>query len=179
MADLLEAILNIINNNELDLISYFRSRNKINAVGDSLEYFIKDAFYNPFDINTKDKGINIYPNFFSYEDNFNNPSDLILRSSDAIEVKKIESLKTAIDLNSSYPKSHLFANDPMITNACRNSEDSWQVKAIIYAIAPHYPQNPSAYFPHQTAIAPHHPKLDRLFPQIKQRSPFLSIKISS
>jgi hypothetical protein len=42
------------------------------------------------------------------------------------------------------------------------------------AIAP-TTQHPIAYFPHQTAIAPHHhPKPDRLFPQIKQRSPLIT-----
>ncbi|MCA6574055.1 MAG: hypothetical protein IM537_17700 [Pseudanabaena sp. M57BS1SP1A06MG] len=38
------------------------------------------------------------------------------------------------------------------------------------AIAPHLPQNPIAYSPHQTAIAPHHHKPDRLHLNIKQRS---------
>ncbi|PZO36239.1 MAG: restriction endonuclease [Pseudanabaena frigida] len=134
MTNLLKAIINIVNNNELDLVNYFRSRNKINAVGDSLELFIKDAFCNSFGLDLKDKGINIYPKFFSYEGNSNNPPDLILKNGDAIEVKKIESLKAGIALNSSYPKSKLFAIDPMITNACRNCEDSWNVKDIIYAV---------------------------------------------
>lgn len=134
MANLLQAILNISSNNELDLENYFKSRNKINAVGDSLELFIKDTFCNSFNIPLKDKEVNVYPKFFSYEGNSNNPPDLILKDGDAIEVKKIESLKTAIALNSSYPKAQIFADDPMITNACRNCEDSWKVKDIIYTL---------------------------------------------
>jgi hypothetical protein len=134
MSNLLQAILNISSNNELDLENYFKSRNKINAVGDSLELFIKDSFCNSFNIPLNDKEIHVYPKFFSYEGNSNNPPDLILKDGDAIEVKKIESLKTAIALNSSYPKAKIFANDPMITNACRNCEDSWKVKDLIYTL---------------------------------------------
>lgn len=134
MTNLLEAILNIVNNNQLDLANYSKSRNKINAVGDSLELFIKDAFCNSFNVELANKEINIYPQYFSYIGNSSNPPDLILKNGDVIEVKKIESLKTAIALNSSYPKSKLFSTDPMITNACRACEDTWNVKDIVYAI---------------------------------------------
>lgn len=64
MTNLLEAILNIVNNNQLDLANYSKSRNKINAVGDSLEFFIKDAFCNSFNIELANKEINIYPQYF-------------------------------------------------------------------------------------------------------------------
>jgi len=134
MTNLLEAILNIVNNNQLDLANYSKSRNKINAVGDSLELFIKDAFCNSFNVELANKEINIYPQYFSYIGNSSNPPDLILKNGDVIEVKKIESLKTAIALNSSYPKSKLFSTDPMITNACRTCEDAWDAKDIVYAI---------------------------------------------
>lgn len=50
-----------------------------------------------------------------------------------MEVKKIGSPKAQIALNSSYPKAKLFANDPMLTTACRECE-SWTEKDIIYAI---------------------------------------------
>jgi len=134
MTNLLEAILNIVNNNQLDLANYSKSRNKINAVGDSLELFIKDAFCNSFNIELANKEINIYPQYFSYIGNSSNPPDLILKNGDVIEVKKIESPKTMIALNSSYPKSKLFSTDPMITQACRTCEDSWESKDIVYAI---------------------------------------------
>ena len=106
----------------------------MNAGGDSLEFFIKDAFCNSFNITLRDKEIAIYPEFFSYIGNSSNPPDLIVKNGDAIEVKKIESLKTAIALNSSYPKSKLFSKDPMITNACRTCEEFWESKDIVYAI---------------------------------------------
>jgi hypothetical protein len=57
----------------------------------------------------------------------------MLKNSDAIEVKKLESKNSAIALNSSYPKAKLYANSPMITNACRSSEN-WEEKDMLYAI---------------------------------------------
>ncbi|MEA5489016.1 MULTISPECIES: hypothetical protein [Pseudanabaena] len=41
---------------------------------------------------------------------------------------------------------------------------------------PHHPQTRSPKSQHQTVIAPHHPTPDRLSPQIKQRSPFITHK---
>lgn len=48
MADILQAIINIVNNPIPDLLSHYKiaSNNRINAVGDALEEFIKDAFTN-------------------------------------------------------------------------------------------------------------------------------------
>ena len=59
---------------------------------------------------------------------------MILRNNDAIEIKKLESHNTAIALNSSYPKSKLFSNSSMITTACRNCEENWTVKDMLYVI---------------------------------------------
>ncbi|OGH29161.1 MAG: restriction endonuclease, partial [Candidatus Levybacteria bacterium RIFCSPHIGHO2_12_FULL_37_12] len=56
-----------------------------------------------------------------------------IKQGDAIEVKKIESLRSGIALNSSYPKDKLFSDSPMITSACRLAED-WQEKDLIYVI---------------------------------------------
>jgi hypothetical protein len=70
---------------------------------------------------------------YSYQGNKNNPPDLMLKNSDAIEIKKLESKNSAIALNSSYPKARLYANSPMITNACRGCE-SWDVKDMLYTI---------------------------------------------
>ncbi|MDY6897876.1 MAG: NgoPII family restriction endonuclease, partial [Cyanobacteriota bacterium] len=112
---------------------YYQGKNRINSVGDALECFVKDIFseaLNENDLNVKNQK---YSEAFSYIGNQNNPPDIILKNSDAIEVKKIESLKSSIALNSSYPKSKLYSDEPMITNSCRNCED-WQEKDIIYAI---------------------------------------------
>ena len=102
-------------------------------MGDALECFIKDIFseaLNENDLSLKNKK---YSETFSYIGNQNNPPDIILKNGDAIEVKKIESLKSGIALNSSYPKAKLYSDEPMITNSCRNCED-WQEKNIIYTI---------------------------------------------
>ncbi|AFY58196.1 NgoPII restriction endonuclease [Rivularia sp. PCC 7116] len=133
MADILQAIKAIIDNTIPDIVSYSQGKNRINSAGDALEDFIKDIFSEALkdsDLTLKNKK---YSEAFSYIGNQNNPPDIILKNGDAIEVKKIESLKSSIALNSSYPKSKLYFDEPMITNSCRNCED-WQEKDIIYAI---------------------------------------------
>ena len=135
MTNILQAIATIINNPIPDLLSHYRSqsKNRINAVGDALEEFVKDAFANTiYEINLSKKN-EIYRKKFSWTGNQNNPPDLIIRDGDAIEVKKIQSLKSQIALNSSYPKSKLFSDSPMITSACRNCEE-WREKDIVYVI---------------------------------------------
>jgi hypothetical protein len=77
----------------------------------------------------------IYNKFFSYLGNQNNPPDIILKNSDAIEVKKIETLGSALALNSSYPKNKLYYDDTRITCECRDCEGKiWESKDIIYAV---------------------------------------------
>ena len=70
---------------------------------------------------------------YSYQGNKNNPPDLMLKNSDAIEIKKIESKNSAIALNSSYPKAKIYADSPMITRACRECEE-WSEKDMLYAV---------------------------------------------
>ena len=133
MADILKAIKKVIENPIFDIVSYYQGKNRINSVGDALECFIKDIFseaLNENDLNLKNQK---YSEAFSYIGNQNNPPDIILKNGDAIEVKKIESFKSGIALNSSYPKSKLYSDEPMITSSCRNCED-WQEKDIIYVI---------------------------------------------
>mgnify|MGYP001803606067 FL=1 len=133
MTNILEAIKTNIENPISDIVSYYQGKNRINSVGDALECFIKDIFSEALNENDLSLKNQRYSEAFSYIGNQNNPPDIILKNSDAIEVKKIESLKSRIALNSSYPKSKLYSDEPMITNSCRNCED-WQEKDIIYAI---------------------------------------------
>ncbi|WP_414620577.1 NgoPII family restriction endonuclease [Calothrix sp. CCY 0018] len=133
MANILKAIKTIIENPISDLVNYYQGKNRINSVGDALECFIKDIFSEALDENDLNLKNQKYSEAFSYIGNQNNPPDIILKNSDAIEVKKIESLKSSIALNSSYPKCKLYSDEPMITNSCRKCED-WQEKDIIYAI---------------------------------------------
>ncbi len=136
MTNTLTAIANIVEryqSSELSINSTAKNSNRINALGDALEEFIKDAFANTFDDNILHDKLTKYSQIFSWSGNANNPPDLILRYGDAIEVKKIQSLNSQIALNSSYPKQNLLSKDPLIASACRQCEN-WEEKDLIYAI---------------------------------------------
>ncbi|MDR2967287.1 MAG: NgoPII family restriction endonuclease [Methanobacteriaceae archaeon] len=133
----LKAIINIKNFNKNDFEDIYprnnkiSTKNRINSVGDSLEFFVKDAYSNGFKIIDKDE---IYEKYFSFFGSKNHPPDAIVKHSDAIEVKKTGSFSGDIQLNSSYPKSKLFADNPLITNACRLCEDNWIEKDMVYVL---------------------------------------------
>lgn len=131
--NLLIAITNLVKNPITNLVSHYRSSNRINNMGDALEFYIKDLFCNSLEVNELEKKNEIYSKYFSYIGNQNNPPDIIIKQGDAIEVKKIESLRSGIALNSSYPKDKLYSDSPMITTACRNCED-WREKDLVYVI---------------------------------------------
>ncbi len=133
MSDLLKAIKNIIENPIKDIKAVYKSKNRANNMGDALEEYVKDCFTNTFDEESEVVRNKEYSSIFSYLGNQNNPPDMILKNSDAIEVKKIESDNSAIALNSSYPKAILDVTNPMLTTACKQCED-WKQKDIIYLI---------------------------------------------
>ncbi len=133
MSNLLKAFINITQNPIIDLVDYYQGRNRINNSGKALENYIQDIFAGTINEDNETKRLEKLQEVFSYQGNQNNPPDLILQNSDAIEVKKLQSKNSAIALNSSYPKAKLFANSPMITNACRTCEE-WDEKDIIYTI---------------------------------------------
>lgn len=133
MTNILKAIKTIVDNPISDLVDYYKNKNRVNQIGDALEYFLKDIFADTVTETDQQRKLLRYSEVFAYSGNANNPPDFILKNGDAVEVKKIESLKANLALNSSYPKSKLFSDSPMITNDCRNCED-WQEKDIIYAI---------------------------------------------
>lgn len=133
MTNLLIALSNIVKNPLTDVVSHYRSSNRANSMGDALEFYIKDLFCGTTNIDEANKKNEIYDKHFSYLGNQNNPPDIIIRGGDAIEVKKIESLRSGIALNSSYPKDKLYSDSPMITQACRDCED-WREKDLIYTI---------------------------------------------
>ncbi|MFA5406805.1 MAG: NgoPII family restriction endonuclease [Candidatus Nanoarchaeia archaeon] len=133
MNNILSGIINIAefhNNNLKDYSTKYLIR--INAAGDQLEYFIKDAIAGSFkeDQNVKEKIF--YPKVFSYTGNQNNPPDLMIRGGDAFEVKKISGFGT-IALNSSPPKDKLYSSDSRLTSVCRRCED-WLEKDFFYTI---------------------------------------------
>jgi hypothetical protein len=129
--NLLIALANIIENPITDLVSHYKGSNRANNMGDALEIYVKDIFCQ----SVHKKNDDVYSHFFSYLGNQNNPPDIIIRNGDAIEVKKIENLTSALALNSSYPKDKLHYDDSRITESCKNCESiSWQKKDILYAV---------------------------------------------
>ncbi len=134
MSNLIQAILNIVNNTQIDINHVTHGNNRANNMGMGLEEYIQDVFANTFNIQDPQQKLSIFEQIFSYQGNKNNPPDLILKNSDSIEIKKLESYNTAIALNSSYPKSKLFSDSSMITTACRRCEENWTVKDMLYAI---------------------------------------------
>lgn len=134
MTNILIALANIVENPITDLLSFYRGSNRANNMGDALETYIKDIFCSSFQLNNTEKDV-LYSQKFSYLGNQNNPPDIIIKDGDAIEVKKIESLSSALALNSSYPKDKLHIDDTRITNECKTCEGStWEYKDIIYAV---------------------------------------------
>jgi len=133
MSNILKAFINLSQKPIVNLIDYYQGRNRVNNAGKALENFIQDIFAGTLEEKNESKRLEKYTEVFSYQGNQNNPPDLILKNSDAIEVKKLQSKNSAIALNSSYPKAKIYANSPLITNACRTCEE-WKEKDIIYAI---------------------------------------------
>lgn len=111
----------------------YNVNNRVNQVGDALEKFIKDLYANT--LNTTDS-VPGHQKVFSYLGNKNNPPDVILRNSDAIEIKKVETTGGDIALNSSFPKDFLYKDDSLITAACKNCEQDtpWHKKDMLYVV---------------------------------------------
>lgn len=133
MSNIIKAFINIVNNPIVELVDYYNGRNRANNSGKALEIYVQDAFADTIKETNELTRLEKLSNIYSYEGNQNNPPDLMLKNSDAIEVKKLQSQNSAIALNSSYPKAKLYANSPMITKACKECE-GWSEKDIIYAV---------------------------------------------
>lgn len=136
MSNVLKAFNNIVNFGSNDLSSYSSTYLiRINAVGEQLEYYVKDAFANSF-TDKQPKKEKKYSEVFSYQGSQNNPPDLILKRGDAFEIKKIGSPKSHIQLNSSPPKDRLYFTDPRITTECKEceGEEAWGTKDLFYII---------------------------------------------
>jgi hypothetical protein len=171
MADnILRAILNIAAFGDNDLKSYASTYlNRINAVGEQLEFYIKDAIAASFKLQQAQKQT-VYSKVFSYLGNQNNPPDVIVKDSDAFEIKKIESPFASLALNSSPPKDKLRAEDIRITEACRKCDGGkWKEKDLFYVIG-----NAkggivkSLFFIHGTCYAADHKVYDKVHEPIKK-----------
>lgn len=133
MANIIDAVIQLVSNPKFELKTYSESHNRANNMGEALEEYVKDLFASTVD--EKDENIRNQKlaAVFSYLGNQNNPPDSMLRGGDAIEVKKIESNDSPLALNSSYPKAKLFSDSSMIKKACRTCEP-WNIKDMIYAV---------------------------------------------
>src|SRR4030042_2446321 len=134
-ANILTAISSIASFKNNNLKSYSSTYLiRINAVGEQLEFFVKDAIANSFTL-PSDKKDKAYSDVFSYLGNQNNGPDIIINEGDAFEIKKIENTSAALALNSSPPKDVLLSSDIRITDACRKCEkDLWKQKDLFYVI---------------------------------------------
>ncbi|MDD5699777.1 MAG: NgoPII family restriction endonuclease [Candidatus Nanoarchaeia archaeon] len=169
--NILRGILNIVAFGNNNLKSYASTYlNRINAVGEQLEFYIKDALASSFKLSQAQKQA-IYSKVFSYLGNQNNPPDMILKNSDAFEIKKIEVPFAALALNSSPPKDILRAEDIRITEACRNCEPlAWKEKDLFYVVG-----NAksgilkSLFFIQGTCYAANHKVYDKVHEPIKEK----------
>lgn len=139
--NVLVALNNILIRNQTTTpsVTNHQNNNRINSVGDLLEYYVKDAFCGTsFNFELTDDKLKEYQKTFSYLGNSSNPPDFIVRHGVAIEVKKVEGRNSnTIALNSSFPKDFLYSTDTRISNSCRICEDEfngWDKKDMIYAI---------------------------------------------
>lgn len=135
MGNILSAIKSIVAISSLDVIENPNEiiHNRANQMGAALEDYVKNAFANCMGQNPKEI-IHARSQTFSYLGNNNNPPDAMLIGSDAIEIKKLESLGTSqLQLNSSYPKNKLYPDNPKISNTCRTCED-WDEKDMLYVV---------------------------------------------
>ncbi|WP_082422474.1 NgoPII family restriction endonuclease [Aquimarina longa] len=133
MTNILEAIYNIVSFPENKLKSIYSGRNRANSMGDALENYIKDSFANTFQTKDEKVRMKIFNQKFSWLGSQNNPPDIMIKDGDAIEVKKAQSARSSLALNSSYPKADIHSDSPMITKECKECEN-WTTKDLIYCV---------------------------------------------
>jgi predicted MPP superfamily phosphohydrolase len=138
MTNILKSLINIKKYGDNDLSKITAIENpiqpRVNKEGTPFDAFIKDSFCNTFGISDPKIKMAIFLKEFSHLGSQNFPPDIIIRGGDAVEIKKVEkSGGTTIALNSSYPKSKLKANGPMITKEVKNCE-TWSEKDMVYCV---------------------------------------------
>lgn len=135
MGNILTAIRSIVENSSLSVVEDLQDavQNRANQMGAALEDYVKNAFAGCIGADTRltNQARN---QTFSYLGNSSNPPDAMLKNSDAIEIKKIETIGTSqLQLNSSYPKNKLHSDNPKICNTCRTCEN-WNEKDMLYVV---------------------------------------------
>ncbi len=132
-ADILTAVINIVESRSYNLKDVYIRTNRANSMGDALEKYVVDSFANTFFEKDEEVRLRQIGEIFSYIGNDSNPPDGMLRNGPAIEIKKIGSRNAKLQLNSSSPKTKLYSDDPRLTKGAINAE-KWTVKDIIYVI---------------------------------------------
>jgi hypothetical protein len=131
-SNIIKAIINLVKKFDAEVKDSKDVHDRANSMGDGLEEYIKDLFIDSTTTNKSEK-IQARSEIFSYTGSRNAPPDAILKAGDAIEVKKIETLKAPLALNSSYPKHKLYSNSSMISKSCKECEQ-WDEKDIVYCV---------------------------------------------
>ena len=86
MANILTAFHTSVSNYQTSVQEIRTGNNRANNMGDGLEAFIKDAFADTFTETNEQIKLETFSSVYSYGGNKNNPPDLILTNSDAIEI---------------------------------------------------------------------------------------------
>jgi hypothetical protein len=105
----------------------------VSRAGEGLELWVKHFLAGT--INRPDDNVitSIWDDIFSFHGGTNNPPDVMVRNSIAVEVKKTESRSKTLQLNSSWPIRTLSVSDQHITQECRESEQ-WEEKPFLLVV---------------------------------------------
>ena len=135
MANIVDAITNLVQDRAMELREYYNYRNRANSAGTALEEYVKDLFAGTVGVIDGQERLEKIEETFSYLGNDSNPPDAMIKGGDAIEVKKVGNMFARIQLNSSHPKNKLFSDSQMITVACREAEEEpWIEKDLLYIV---------------------------------------------
>ncbi len=132
MTNILQAIKHLIDGHDVLVGEVRESNNRANSLGEAFEVYIKNVFAGAFGLAGTMYQDRISA-VFSYQGSATKPPDLMLRGGDAIEIKKLQTRDSQIQLNSSFPKNKLHADDSRVSAEAKNSEP-WIEKDILYVI---------------------------------------------
>ena len=174
-ANVLNAIAALSRHRNNNLGSYANNYAiKINAVGEKLEYYVKDLLTGQFYLTEKDRN-DAYGVHYSYLGNQNNAVDAIAKNGDAFEIKKVETRKDTqafgkIALNNSPPKDVLHRNDPRLRADIRDIKGvRWVQKDIFYAVGSTAGQKVKyLYFVQGTCFAARSDVYQRVFDNVRK-----------
>ncbi len=132
MSTVLRAVRNLVVGHDVHVGEVRESVNRANSLGEAFEIYIKNVFAGAFGLagTAYQKKIE---EVFSYQGSAGKPPDLMIRGGDAIEIKKLQSRDSQIQLNSSFPKNKLHADDSRVSAEAKNAEP-WTEKDILYVV---------------------------------------------